>query len=62
MIRCGLCGHEFAEEEGIRGCGKCGKPGRCHMVRCPRCYYENPPETALVKKLRKVLGGKKQET
>jgi predicted amidophosphoribosyltransferase len=50
MIRCGYCGHEFPEEEGIRGCGSCGK--KCHMVRCPKCLYENPPEPALVKKVR----------
>jgi predicted amidophosphoribosyltransferase len=52
MIRCGFCGHEFQDEEGIRGCGKCGKPGGCSMVRCPKCFYENPPEPALVKKIK----------
>ncbi len=56
MIRCGFCGHEFPEEEGIRGCGKCGKG--CHMVRCPKCLYENPPELKVVKKLKKVFGKK----
>jgi len=56
MIRCGFCGHEFREEEGIRGCGQCGMPGGCKMVRCPSCNYENPPETAIVKKIRKVFG------
>lgn len=56
MIRCGYCGHEFAEEEGIKGCGKCGKP--CRSVRCPRCFYENPPEPAVVKKLKKVFNRK----
>ena len=53
MIRCGLCGHEFTEEEGIRGCGSCGKT--CRMVRCPRCMYENPPEPKVVKKLKSIL-------
>jgi hypothetical protein len=53
MIRCGFCGHEFNEEEGIKGCGKCGKP--CRSIRCPRCFYENPPEPAVVKKLKKLL-------
>jgi predicted amidophosphoribosyltransferase len=52
---CGFCGNEFPEEEGIRGCGKCGMPGRCHMVRCPRCFYENPLEPAVVKKLKKLM-------
>jgi predicted amidophosphoribosyltransferase len=52
---CGYCGYEFPEEEGVRGCGKCGMPGRCHMVRCPRCFYENPLEPAVVKKLKMIL-------
>jgi hypothetical protein len=52
---CGYCGYEFPEEEGIRGCGKCGMPGRCHMVRCPRCFYENPLEPAVVRKLKRIL-------
>jgi hypothetical protein len=51
MIRCGFCGHEFAEEEGIRGCGGCGKPTACANIRCPRCNYENPLEPAYVKKI-----------
>lgn len=57
-MKCGYCGHEFSEEEGITGCGKCGKPGKCHMVRCPRCFYENPPELKVVKKLKDLLGKK----
>jgi len=54
-MKCGYCGHEFPEEEGIRGCGKCGKPGRCSMVRCPKCFYENPPELKMVKRLKSFL-------
>ncbi|GFE59401.1 hypothetical protein [Geobacter sp. AOG1] len=54
MIRCGFCGHEYTEEEGIKGCGKCGKP--CRSIRCPKCFYENPVEPAMVKKLKKVFG------
>jgi len=54
-VKCGYCGYEFPEEDGIRGCGKCGMPGRCHMVRCPRCFYENPLEPAVVKKLKKLM-------
>ncbi len=54
-MKCGYCGYEFPEEEGIRGCGRCGMPGRCHMVRCPRCFYENPLEPVVVKKLKKLM-------
>jgi predicted amidophosphoribosyltransferase len=57
MIRCGFCGHEFAEEEGIKSCGRCGKPGGCSMVRCPRCFYENPEEPKILKKLKRMLEG-----
>ena len=57
MIRCGYCSHEFAEDEGIRSCGKCGKPGGCRMVRCPRCYYENPEEPKILKKLKGLFEG-----
>ena len=60
-MKCGYCGYEFPEEDGIKGCGKCGMPGRCHMVRCPRCYYENPPELKVFKKIKKLMGEKKQK-
>lgn len=53
MIRCGFCGNEFSEEEGIRGCGRCGKP--CRSIRCPKCFYENPPESKVIKALKDVL-------
>ena len=57
MMRCGYCGHEFPHDQGIRACGRCGKPGGCRMVRCPRCYYENPEEPAIVSKIRERFGG-----
>jgi predicted amidophosphoribosyltransferase len=55
IMKCGYCGFEFPEEEGIKGCGKCGKPGRCHNVRCPRCFYENPPELKILNSLKKLI-------
>jgi predicted amidophosphoribosyltransferase len=60
MIRCGYCGHEFLDSEGIRGCGKCGKPGGCSMVRCPRCFYENPEEPEIFKKIKGIIKGAKR--
>ncbi len=60
-MKCGYCGYEFAEEEGIRGCGSCGTPSRCRMVRCPRCFYENPPELKVLKKVKGLLSEKKKE-
>jgi len=29
------------------------------MVKCPRCNYENPPEPALVKGLKKLFAREK---
>lgn len=58
-MKCGFCGHEFAEEEGIRGCGACGMGGGCKNIRCPRCNYENPLEPAVIKKLRTLFGKEK---
>ena len=58
-MRCGFCGYEFPEEEGVVGCAGCPMKSGCRMIKCPRCNYENPPEPALVKKLRKAFGKKK---
>ena len=41
--------------------GRCGKPGGCRMIRCPRCFYENPQETAVVKSLKKLFGNKEDD-
>ena len=60
MIRCGFCGFEFPQEEGLPSCGKCGIPGGCRMVRCPKCLYENPPELQMGKKLKELFGRKKE--
>ena len=58
-MRCGFCGHEFPEEEGIQGCRNCPVSSGCKMVKCPRCNYENPPEPALMKKLKRLVGKRK---
>lgn len=52
-MRCGFCGHEFREEEGIRGCANCPVSCGRNMIKCPRCNYENPPEPEILKKLLK---------
>lgn len=59
-MRCGFCGYEFEENEGNVGCKNCPMSGGCKMVKCPRCNYENPPEPALVKTLKKVFSKKKK--
>jgi rubredoxin len=57
-MRCGFCGYEFAEEEGVQGCRNCPMSAGCRMVKCPRCNYENPPEPKMLKKLKKLMSKK----
>lgn len=52
-MKCGFCGHEFAEEDGIKGCGAC--PGGCHSLHCPRCNYKNPLEPQFFKTIRSIF-------
>jgi DNA-directed RNA polymerase subunit RPC12/RpoP len=54
-MRCGFCGLEFDQEDGNVGCPHCPMAVACKMVKCPRCNYENPPETALVRRIRKLF-------
>ncbi len=54
-MKCGYCGEEFTEDEGIKGCGRCGRPDSCNKVRCPRCFYENVPEPKLLRRVKKLL-------
>jgi rubredoxin len=52
-MKCGYCGLEFDESQGVKGCGSC--PGGCHSLHCPRCNYKNPLEPVILKKLKKIL-------
>ncbi len=40
---CGFCGKEIDEARAGAACQKCplGK-SQCHLLKCPRCGYENP--------------------
>ena len=58
-MRCDFCGYEFQEEEGNRGCKSCPVSTGCHMVKCPRCNYEIPPEPRWIGRLKKLF--KKQD-
>ena len=51
-MRCGFCGHEFDASDAQSSCAACPVAGGCHMVRCPRCGYEMPPEAKLIRWLR----------
>ncbi len=52
MMRCGFCGYDFEEKEGIQGCKNCPMSGGCKMIKCPKCNYENPSEPFWVKKVK----------
>lgn len=51
-MRCGFCGYEFDPTEADAACAGCPLVGDCHLIRCPRCGYEMPPEAKLVSWLR----------
>jgi hypothetical protein len=53
-MKCGYCGHEFGPEEAGTACGSCPLVKGCHLVRCPRCGYEMPPEAKLITLLRNL--------
>jgi hypothetical protein len=46
--RCDFCGHRFELDEAESACTSCPLSGGCHLIRCPRCGYEMPPESKLV--------------
>jgi tRNA(Ile2) C34 agmatinyltransferase TiaS len=53
-MKCGFCGYEFDPSDAQSSCGACPMAGGCHLVRCPRCGYEMPPEARLIRWLRTV--------
>ncbi len=53
-MKCGLCGYEFNPNQASLTCQGCPWVPGCHLVRCPRCGYEMPPEAKLVGWLRKL--------
>lgn len=57
MIKCSFCGHYFFKEEALTSCNGCPFKAACNKTKCPRCGYEMPQETGLIK----WLGRKKGE-
>lgn len=53
-MKCSFCGCEFDPSEAGTACGNCPLVKGCHLVRCPRCGYEMPPEAKLFALLRKL--------
>jgi hypothetical protein len=53
-MHCSMCGHEFEPAEAGVACAGCPLVPGCHLLRCPRCGYEMPPEAKLVSLIRKL--------
>ena len=51
-MECGFCGHRFDSAAAVVACHGCPLVKGCHLVRCPRCGYEMPPESKLLAWLR----------
>lgn len=56
-MSCSFCGHEFEEIRGLEGCKGCPLAYGCKMIKCPRCNYENAPESLVFKGIIKYLKG-----
>jgi len=53
-MKCGFCGYDFDPSEAESACGGCPLAKGCHLMRCPRCGYEMPPEAKLIGWLRSL--------
>jgi len=49
MIKCGFCGHEFDEKDGVAACGCCPLHITCDKSKCPKCGFEISKEPAIIK-------------
>jgi hypothetical protein len=60
-MKCGFCGYEFDPADAESACAGCPLVGDCHLIRCPRCGYEMPPEAKLVGWLRRLRQRQRSE-
>jgi rubredoxin len=51
-MKCGFCDYEFDPDEAETACQSCPLVKGCHLIRCPQCGYEMPPEPKLITWLR----------
>ena len=52
-MKCGYCAYEFDPAAAEAACAGCPLTRGCHLVRCPHCGYETPPESKLIGWLRR---------
>lgn len=60
-MKCGFCGNEFDPAQATTACGGCPLVRGCHLVRCPRCGYEMPPEAKLVRWLNNLRDRRRKD-
>ena len=60
-MKCGFCDFEFDQSQAVAACSSCPLMKGCHLVRCPRCGYEMPPEAKLVVWLRELSRRSKKQ-
>ncbi len=53
-MKCGFYGYEFSPAEAESACNGCPLVPDCHLLRCPRCGSETPPEAKLITLARKL--------
>lgn len=51
-MKCAFCDFEFDEASAVKACQACSMFGGCQKVRCPKCGYESPRETRMVRWIR----------
>jgi DtxR family Mn-dependent transcriptional regulator/ferrous iron transport protein A len=51
-MKCSFCDRDFHIDQAEIACGSCPIAKGCHLIRCPYCGYEMPPEPRLVGRLR----------
>ncbi len=61
LATCGFCGFEFDPNQAETACTACPLSRGCHLVCCPRCGYQMPPEARLVGWLRNLRQGRSAE-
>jgi hypothetical protein len=53
-VKCSFCDFTFNQNQAETACKSCPLIKGCHLVRCPRCGYEMPPEAKLMIWLRQL--------
>jgi hypothetical protein len=53
LFECGLCGLRF--HHGGRVCTSCALGSSCELVRCPRCGFQFPRESRLLRLFGRLL-------